>query len=332
MKSNMQQAKAMDTIIEILWARAYSYIFEISLDLELFEKLKGHSYSLEQIAQLCNFPVSSTRIMLQYLCSLDLLQFNDNMFSNSQLADQFLANHELIRDLKGWVPDKMEDFKNRLTDPPPQPWYQIRDQQKEIRSADGVSNNFFVSNMRHQWRISKGEELSVLYDFSKHKKLLDIGGASGGWCLGILKNNPHLFCTIFDLPEVCRLINNKENFDSFPDTISFQEGNIFRDELETDADVVLIANVLHDWTREDGRLILQKIYNALQPGGVVLVYEYYLNDNWAGPLASVFHGVTVLGPDNESGWQPSYSEMKELLRESGFNSIEQSANVVIGKK
>jgi len=31
-----------------------------------------------------------------------------------------------------------------------------------------------------------------------------------------------------------------------------------------------------------------------------LVYEFFLSDQWQGPLSSLYHGITVLGLDSDS--------------------------------
>jgi hypothetical protein len=67
-------------------------------------------------------------------------------------------------------------------------------------------------------------------------------------------------------------------------------------------------------------------------GGSVLVYEFYLNDDWRGPLTSAYHGLTVLGPDNASGWQPSYLEMEEMLDRCGFSQIKKRDNLLSAVK
>jgi len=41
------------------------------------------------------------------------------------------------------------------------------------------------------------------------------------------------------------------------------EGDFFNDQLDDKVDVVLLANILHDWNQKDGLQILRKVYNSL---------------------------------------------------------------------
>lgn len=40
----------------------------------------------------------------------------------------------------------------------------------------------------------------------------------------------------------------------------------------------------------------------------------------------------MLGKEGQSGWQPSYKEIEDLMREVGFVDIERRFSIVIGKK
>jgi hypothetical protein len=254
------------------------------------------------------------------------------VFYNSEIYSGYLTDDKILSDLKGWKIETIAELEKKLKEPPRQSWYQIRNEGKAVSEAEGIYSGFYLDEVRHQWRISQGEELAKWYEFGQHKKLLDIGGASGGWSIGIRRRNPHLHCTIFDLPEVCRLTEISLNTRDAAEKIDLVAGDIFSDQLAVQTDVVLLANVLHDWTKQDGCRILKKVYEGLPDKGKVLIYEYYLDDHWEEPLSSMYHGITVLGPDNESGWQPCFGEMEEMIQECGFSVDSRKNNLLVGVK
>jgi len=96
--------------------------------------------------------------------------------------------------------------------------------------------------------------------------------------------------------------------------------------------VALLANVLHDWTPEISRDILGKVFAALEEDGVVLVKEFFLEDDWSGATESVVQAMWVIGPEERSGWQPSYAEMEGMLVEAGFVDVERRNCLVLGRK
>jgi hypothetical protein len=322
-----------DFLFELLTSRISSYIFEISLDLGLFHYLKGGQKNIASISKFCNLPISSTRIVLQYLCSLGLVIFRHGVFGNAEAANRYLTDEYIVQDLRRYkIEGHISDFKKKLASPDRQPWYQMKGSSINISEASGLSESFFVSDDVHEWRIRKGEELASLYDFKPHSHLLDIGGASGGWSIGIMKSNRHLICNLFDLPEVCSLAEGLLHEYIDAEMFRVTPGDFFEDEFPKNADVMLFANVLHDWSEVEGKGILKNAYNALPSGGVVLVSEYFVDDEWRGPLTSVYHGITVLGRENESGWQPSYAEMERMLEQSGFGEVRRLENLLVATK
>jgi 2-polyprenyl-3-methyl-5-hydroxy-6-metoxy-1,4-benzoquinol methylase len=321
-----------DRIHELLWSRAYSYAFEIALNIELFSFLNKEPVALYEISKFAEMPLSSTRILLQYLCSLDLVVYSNNMFSNTQLSQWLISQEDLINGLKGFAPDSLKGFHGKLTKPGNQPWYQIQNEGVPIDQTEGIDEGFFISKFRHEWRTNQGIALSYEYDFSKHDTLLDIGCASGGWSMGIRQNNKQLKCLLFDTPEVSRLTSKLLSDYLKDDEIKVIAGDMFDLKINEPFDLALLANVLHDWSIEDGTKIAKLIYEKLPHNGVLLISEYFFENDWNGPLSSLFHAVTVLGPDGKSGWQPTYGEMEKLLLAAGFETVERRNNLVIATK
>jgi hypothetical protein len=250
-----------DSLFELLTSRISSYVFEISLDLGLFHYLHGAPKTMESISRFCKLPRSSTRIILQYLCSSGLVTLKEGLFTNSEEADNCLMNNDLEFDLRRYkIEGNMLEFRRRLEAPDSQPWYQMKDNQKKIADTTGITESFFTSEQIHAWRIRKGEELAESYDFTDHRQLLDVGGASGGWSIGILQSNKHLVCNLLDLPEVCRLSEGLLQDYVSLGKLRITPGDFFNDEFPAGADVVLFANVLHDWSETDGTKILKKAY------------------------------------------------------------------------
>ena len=98
------------------------------------------------------------------------------------------------------------------------------------------------------------------------------------------------------------------------------------------ADVVLLANVLHDWTQDRGRQLLTRVLGSMATGGAVLVKEYFLEDDWHGATESLVQSLWVIGPNGKSGWQPTYGEMESLLAEVGFCDVQRDDYLVQGRK
>ena len=57
----------------------------------------------------------------------------------------------------------------------------------------------------HGVSIGPAIQLPKVYDFSKHSRMIDIGGGSGVYAIQVVKANPHMTATVLDLEAVCQV-------------------------------------------------------------------------------------------------------------------------------
>jgi len=89
--------------------------------------------------------------------------------------------------------------------------------------------------------------------------------------------------------------------------------------LPADADVHLFSNVLHDWDEPVVRELLQKSFDALLGGGLVMVHDAFLNAEKNGPLHVAEYSVLLM--HSSEGRCYSVAEMEQYLREAGFRDV-----------
>jgi SAM-dependent methyltransferase len=111
------------------------------------------------------------------------------------------------------------------------------------------------------------------YDFSRYRRILDIGGNSGEFVLRICRNHPEIHATVFDLPLVCDI--GLEHVRSEPEAnrIAFVKGNALTDDLPGGFDLVAFKSMLHDWPEKEAGHFLAKAARSLKPGGTLLIFE-----------------------------------------------------------
>lgn len=105
--------------------------------------------------------------------------------------------------------------------------------------------------------------------FNGREKILDLGGGHGFYSIALAQQYPEVKVTVFDLPEVTPL--TRENIAKFnlSERISVVSGNFLEDEIGKDYDIVLCFNIING--KENGGLILSRVWQALNPGGKVLL-------------------------------------------------------------
>ena len=104
--------------------------------------------------------------------------------------------------------------------------------------------------------VSGARYLQGELDFSPFRRLLDVGGNTGGYTIALLEAYPSLEATIFDLEAVRPLAEERIAESQLHERRRFQGGSFFEDPLPKGHDVLLLSNILHDWDASQcGRIL-----------------------------------------------------------------------------
>mgnify|MGYP006267011261 CR=1 FL=1 len=109
--------------------------------------------------------------------------------------------------------------------------------------------------------------------FASHRRLLDIGGNSGEFCLRTCTTFPHLAATVADLPVVCAV--GAAHVASFADAppVRFAAFDLRCDPLPPGHDLVVVKSLLHDWPLGVVDDLLSRIFAGVEPGGRLVIFE-----------------------------------------------------------
>ncbi|XP_069800984.1 acetylserotonin O-methyltransferase-like [Dendropsophus ebraccatus] len=159
------------------------------------------------------------------------------------------------------------------------------------------------------------------------------GGCSGNLAKQFVSTYKESTVTIMDLPKVVQMAK-KHFITNTEQHIHFLEGDFFEDPIP-EADLYIMARVIHDWNEEKCLGLLRKIYQSCRPGGGVLIVEAVLNEDRSGPVHSQLSALKMLV--QTEGKERTPSEYTKLLTDSGFRDIEVKAtgklhNAIIGRK
>ncbi|XP_059534778.1 acetylserotonin O-methyltransferase isoform X2 [Myotis daubentonii] len=153
---------------------------------------------------------------------------------------------------------------------------------------------------------------------SARHPLCPLPGCSGALAKACVSLYPGCRVTVFDLPSVVQTA--KDHFLS-PEKgrIGFQEGDFFKDPLP-EADLYILARVLHDWPDERCSHLLARIHEACKPGGGVLVVESLLDPDGRGPLTTQLYSLNMLVQTD--GRERTPAQYRALLAVAGFRDVQ----------
>lgn len=149
------------------------------------------------------------------------------------------------------------------------------------------------------------------YDFSRVKRLVDVGGGHGLFLSQILAASPKLEGVLFDQPQVVA-VAEKHLKGEVAARIKIVKGSFFNSVPEG-ADAYLLKRILHDWNDQDAARILGNVRRAIPANGKLLLLES-LVDSPVNPAGLTDLVMLVIG-----GRERTEADFRSLLESSGFS-------------
>ena len=154
------------------------------------------------------------------------------------------------------------------------------------------------------------------YRFSKHRRMLDIGGGEGRFVELVAAAVPTLELAVFDLPAVAGRARARLDAAELGARSMVHAGNFLHDALPLGHDLITLVRVLHDHDDGPALALLRAIHTALPRGGRLLIAEPMAQTPGAEPAGDAYFGLYLLAMG--SGRPRTPVEIHAMLRASGF--------------
>ena len=142
----------------------------------------------------------------------------------------------------------------------------------------------------------------------------------GTYAVHFCQQNPRLTAVVYDLPSTRQFAEQTIARFGLSDRISFEEGDFIAEGISGRFDVAWLSHILHGEGPQECAVILQKAVAALEPGGMILVQEFILDDSMDGPLfPALFSLNMLLGTPNGQAY--SQGELFALLEAAGVSDV-----------
>jgi predicted O-methyltransferase YrrM len=160
--------------------------------------------------------------------------------------------------------------------------------------------------------------LAQSFSFGPYLHVCDIGGAKGALSVSLARQHPHLRCTSLDLAPVAPLARRYIEEQGLSERITVGTLDFFRDSFPQ-ADVFTMGNILHDWGREDKKMLMRKAFQALPAGGALIVIENIIDNDRRHNAFGLMMSLNMLIETRE-GYDFSQADFDELAQEVGFST------------
>jgi cyclopropane fatty-acyl-phospholipid synthase-like methyltransferase len=313
-------------------------IIMVAKDMEMFNHLEEWR-TAEEIAPQVEAHPRAVGILLNALAALGLLVKEGERFRNRELASRYLVRSKddyrgaIVRHMHhtwwGW--SELEDTVKRGH----------ADMAKSERWLDRVEApeeewvRDFIWGM-HAIARDLAPQVATLVDLTGVERLLDLGGGPATYAISFAQAHPALKATVFDLPLPIDIARENIRRHGLSDRIDTRAGNFLQEDIGSDYDFIWVSHILHSHTEEQCRLIINKSVAALNPGGQVVIQDFFLNDDRISPVEAALFSVHMLAV-TPGGRAYTHREVSAMMEAAGLTApvhkpTSPQTSILIGRK
>ena len=121
-----------------------------------------------------------------------------------------------------------------------------------------------------------------------------MGGCHGAYSMSLAQRYPLLQATVFDLPRVVPVARRIIREAGMAERVTVLEGDFQREELGRGYDLALVFGVLNGEPPEGRPALIRKVFAALNPGGQIVLRDFVLDPDRAGPPEAAIFALQML--------------------------------------
>lgn len=148
-------------------------------------------------------------------------------------------------------------------------------------------------------------------------RVIDVGGCHATYSLALAGRHPLLTATIFELPAVVPYSREIIARAGLAERVTVQEGDFQREGLGSGYDVALVFGVINGEPPAGRPALIRKVYDCLEPGGRIVLRDFVLDDDRAGPPEATIFALQMLLA-TESGGLDTRGDWTAWLAAAGF--------------
>lgn len=168
--------------------------------------------------------------------------------------------------------------------------------------------------------MSQAEKVAKTLNLKGRNRLLDLGGGPGTYAVFFCRENPGLCATIFDRPTSEKFARGVVKRFGLDEQVGFIGGDFLEDDLPKGYDAIWISQILHGENPEDATKLVVKAGKSLNPGGMIILQEFAVDNDRRGPKHPALFGLNML-VGTSGGQAYTWYEMEAMLREAGAISV-----------
>jgi ubiquinone/menaquinone biosynthesis C-methylase UbiE len=325
-ESSENQELSPRPLMRILGDFANSQILDASLEYDFFTLIQKGFRTVEEIARRAGTDARATRIVLDSLPALGLIEKREGKYFLTPTAEVFLVKGK---------PSYVGDFRHVAL----ALWDGMAHLKESLKTGKPLSRMDTGTELQVWEKLVLGIIViaepaakalcDVLKIGSERKgiKVLDIAGGSSIFGMTILARDPSAQVTQLDWPNVNAVAKKLNMERGLEGRIRFINGEHHSANIEAEHyDLVLASNFCRFESPAGNQQLFRKAYSALKRGGVFVVNDFVPNEERTEPTFALRFSVYTLThtPEGEC-W--TLSEYSDWLKKAGFSAVDTHGDI-----
>ena len=323
---NTKEEISSRPLMRLLGDFGNSRILDAAIEYDFFTLIHRGFHSYEEIAREAGTVPRATRIVLDSLIALGLVEKREEKYFLTPISESFLVRGK---------PSYMGDFRHVAL----ALWDGMAHLKETLKSGKPLSRMDTDGELEVWEKLVVGiipiaqpvaKALCDLLGIGVKRKgirVLDIAGGSSIFGMTILTRDPSVQVTQLDWPNVNSVAKKLNRQQGLEGKIRFIDGEFRSAAVEENYyDLILASNFCRFESPEGNQELFRKAHRALKPGGLFVVNDFLPNEERTGPTFALRFSVYTLThtPEGEC-W--TLSQYTSWLENVGFSSIQSHGDI-----
>jgi len=272
-----REALSPDRIVWMLQCYQMSAILRAGIELGVFDQIAAGKAEAAAVASAIGADARGTRILLDALAAVGLLEPGQDGYRLTPAADAFL-----VRERPGYVGDLAKVYASDWQ------WHALLRLPEAVRQGGSVLDDH-AEIPHHPWWETFATSIgavarpaaealgAILAPWAAERRpleVLDVACGSGLYALTVGRQQPHARLTLLDWPNVLAITRRAVEDAGLRDRTRFIEGDMFQSPLGGPYDLVIASHIFHNFSEERGVRLLRRLSAALGPGGRIAIQDF----------------------------------------------------------
>ncbi|MEF2145695.1 MAG: methyltransferase [Desulfovibrionaceae bacterium] len=318
-----------DDIRALSSAFQQSRILLTAADLDLFTHLGRATRSAAELSPLIKADERALDRLLNALTALGLATKQGNAFTATDAAHALLSRESPDYIALGHRSNLYANW-NTLTQA-------VRTGMSVLTPDfdDDSRREDFIAAMHNRGGVD-ADGLAARLPLAGLKRVLDVGGGSGVYAMGMCRAEPGLEVVVLELPKVVPITARYVAEAGLSDRITTKAGNFNSDDWGAGYDLVLLSAIVHMLGPEENARLLERAFAALAPGGWCAVVDFLMDDSRTRPAFGAVFALNML-VNTARGDVYTRAEARDWFTHAGFVALQDidtgpKTSMVLGRK